>query len=310
MAATFNFENGTNGSTIQVEDHSLLHLVNLSGTATATYTNVNAIRGNISGNLTAASGANISFLSLYGDTYQGSVGQRVSVATVQVEFRFTTMTTGSEFLRFRSENGNTRIMAMLIGSNPGRFVLYNNINADIIYESSNVLSPGVDYRLDMWCHRTNAEAAIRVTRVSDDNVMFNSGIVSPAPGTFGGSGWDYYQIGKPTSVASAIDFVVDSISIEENTAAFLDPPSEEPEVDPTGFDVELVGTTAQLTWDAPAMVGATHVDIFHRNENDDSPFNPEVDTRLARVPVATTNWDHENLSAGHHAWQVFPVEVI
>jgi hypothetical protein len=80
-------------------------------------------------------------------------------------------------------------------------------------------------------------------------------------------------------------------------------------VDPTGFDVTIVGTTAQLSWDAPDMAGATHVDVFHRAANDDTPFDPETDTRIHRVGVATTSWDHEGLSEGHHAWQVFPVQV-
>ena len=87
------------------------------------------------------------------------------------------------------------------------------------------------------------------------------------------------------------------------------------EHDPEDLTVTVDGTTASLSWPAPDMTGATDTDVFRRGpyategEVDDSPFDPEVDSRITRVPVATLTYDDEDLDEGFYAWQVFPVEV-
>lgn len=84
------------------------------------------------------------------------------------------------------------------------------------------------------------------------------------------------------------------------------------EFDPVTFDVDVVEDTATLTWSAPLMSGATHTDIFRReaaNALDNSPFDPEVDTRVARVSVETLAYEDAGLAPGWCAWQVFPVKV-
>jgi hypothetical protein len=84
--------------------------------------------------------------------------------------------------------------------------------------------------------------------------------------------------------------------------------------DPPGlFVVQDGAQTASLSWDAPTMVDATHVEVFRRGpymtigEVDDSPFDPEVDTPLVQLPVATLTYLDTELAEGFYAWQVFPL---
>ena len=110
-------------------------------------------------------------------------------------------------------------------------------------------------------------------------------------------------------------FYADTLSAAR-VAAHWDARNDAPSgPDPEDLTVTMDSDTATLTWTAPDMATATDTDIFRRGpyategEVDDSPFDPEVDSRIARVPVATLTYDDEDLDEGFYAWQVFPVEV-
>lgn len=80
--------------------------------------------------------------------------------------------------------------------------------------------------------------------------------------------------------------------------------------DPATFNVVINEDDATLTWSAPAMAGATHVDIFRRpasGTGDVTAFDPNVSTPVARVPIAQLTYADPDLANGFYAWQVFPV---
>jgi hypothetical protein len=79
--------------------------------------------------------------------------------------------------------------------------------------------------------------------------------------------------------------------------------------DPADLTVIQQDADVLLQWPAPTMAGATHVAIFRRSGTSETPFDPEVDTRLARVPVAQLTYVDEDVPDGDYAYQVFPVIV-
>jgi hypothetical protein len=81
------------------------------------------------------------------------------------------------------------------------------------------------------------------------------------------------------------------------------------EYDPADLAVVQIDSDVHLEWPAPTLEGATHTDIFRRSGTSETPFDPEVDTRLARVPVAQLTYVDEDVPDGDYAYQVFPVIV-
>ncbi|MCA1781560.1 MAG: hypothetical protein LC679_05090 [Intrasporangiaceae bacterium] len=212
MVYTFDFENGTDGNNILASDAPGIHDVILSGASTAKYETTGAIRGSLSG-VISAPGSDIGALSFYGDT-----GARVDVGTIQFEFRYSVGTAGTELLRLRSTSSNSRAVVFL-HLDSDYIILYSQNSATNLYQSANgSLSPETDYLFDFWCHRTNGEAAVRITEVDTGTVVVTSGVQT---GDFGGSGWDYYQVGKPTAAGTDADIVFDSVALEDGRASFF-----------------------------------------------------------------------------------------
>lgn len=76
--------------------------------------------------------------------------------------------------------------------------------------------------------------------------------------------------------------------------------------DPANLQASQVGVDVILTWDTP-MSGATHVDVFRRSGTDTSPFDPSIDSPLARVIAATTTYTDVAPAPDEYVYQVFSV---
>jgi hypothetical protein len=79
--------------------------------------------------------------------------------------------------------------------------------------------------------------------------------------------------------------------------------------DPKGLYVyqDYETQNVEVFWDAPAMVGATHVAGFRRSGTDTTPFTPTPLDEHFRVPVGTTYYLDQNVPAGNYVYQVFPL---
>jgi len=126
----------------------------------------------------------------------------------------------------------------------------------------------------------------------------------------GGSTWSTVWTGTDTSLTGA-GFLALTIRNAVSTVDTFggNTISAAPAFDPVSLNVSANGSTASLSWPAAVMSGATHYDIFRRSGISTAAFNPNTDTRIARVPVSNTTYNDQGLTTGNYVWQVFPVAV-
>jgi hypothetical protein len=74
--------------------------------------------------------------------------------------------------------------------------------------------------------------------------------------------------------------------------------------DPANLSVNIVSTTAQLSWDASPTPGVVDYLVFRRTPQTGQPFDPKVDTPVA-TGITVTSYDDESLDTGNYDWQVF-----
>jgi hypothetical protein len=106
--------------------------------------------------------------------------------------------------------------------------------------------------------------------------------------------------------AAVYNYALSPARIEAHYDAVFAEPSS---FDPAMLNVTVDGATANLSWSTASMSGVTHYDIFRRVGTSTTPFNPEVDERIARVSTSSTTYADSGLPDGNYCWQVFPVQV-